>query len=194
MDSRIKDFKALGGIITNKNSVLKETLDWILHIGIAVGLGLFIVTFIVQITVVSGSSMETTMQDGDRVIIEKISPRFSRFSTGDIVTVDTTAFPDNIQSPIIKRVIAVEGDTVEIKDGNVYVNDVELNEEYIAGNYTEGAKYSKVELQQGEIYVMGDNRGLGKSHDSRHLGAITIDKVKGRAILRIFPFSKFGRM
>lgn len=182
-----------GEIITAKNPVLKEVLDWAVHIFIAAIIGFIIVTFVVQRTVVYSYSMEPTLEEGDNLWVEKISTRFGKLNRGDIVTIDV---PENVgrqRSPIIKRVIALENDTVEIKDGNVYVNGREIKEDYINGNYTrpEEPEYSKLTVPKGHIYVLGDNR-KGRIIDSRNIGPIDIRRVTGRAIFRFYPFSKFG--
>jgi len=111
--------------------VFKEALDWAAHIIIAVLIGLFIVNFVAQITIVNGSSMETTLHNGDRLIIEKISPRFGWLKRGDIVTINDYPGLDSDRKPIIKRIIGLEGDKVEIRDGKVYVNGEALEEDYI---------------------------------------------------------------
>jgi signal peptidase I len=185
-----------GGICTAKNPVLKEVLDWGIHILIAVLVGVLIVTFVGQRTVVNGSSMEPTLQDGDQLIIEKISPKLGKLHQGDIVTLDVKDFKDVPESPIIKRIIGVEGDTVEIKDGKVYVNGIELKEDYINGINTDVVqeKFAKVTVPKGSVYVMGDNRLPRQSLDSRTIGPLEISRIGGKAILRFYPFSSFGTL
>ena len=187
-----------GGIITKANSLLREVLDWAVHIIIAVLIGLFIVNFVAQITIVNGSSMETTLQDGDRLIIEKISPRFGWLKRGDIVTINDYPGLDSDRKPIIKRVIGVEGDRVEIRDGKVYVNGEVLEEDYINvdahGTLEANIKYSELYVPEGHIYVLGDNRLPGQSKDSRTFGTVDIKDVGGKAIFRFFPFSKIGTL
>ncbi|WP_010247882.1 signal peptidase I [Acetivibrio cellulolyticus] len=163
------------------------------HIAIAVVLGVLIVTYVAQITIVNGSSMEKTLHNGDRLIIEKVSPRFGNIHRGDIVTIDDPEKIDKERSPIIKRVIGVEGDLVEINDGKVFVNQNELKEDYINGDNTLVVEenYSKVKVEAGCIYVLGDNRLPGASLDSRSIGQESIDKVNGKALLRFFPFNGF---
>ncbi len=165
-----------------------------IHIGIAVILGVLIVTFVAQITVVNGSSMEKTLHDGDRLIIEKISPKIGNIKRGDIVTIDDPIKLNKVTRPIIKRVIGVEGDHVEISDGKVFVNGEELKEEYISGDTTleVNEKYSDVKVEEGCIYVLGDNRLPYKSQDSRTLGTESMEYVTGKALLRFFPFNSFS--
>lgn len=177
-------------------SIIKEILDWGAHILIAVLIGLFIVTFVAQRTIVNGSSMEPTLQDRDQLIIEKITPRFGKLSMGDIVTI---YIPENLESGkdyIIKRVIGVEDDTVEIKDGKVYVNGSVIEENYINGRRTDAVndQYNKIVVPKGHIYVLGDNRIPGASLDSRSIGPIDVKRVKGKAVVRFFPLGKAGTL
>lgn len=177
-----------------KNPALREALDWAVHILIAVVIAIFIITFVGQRTVVNGASMEPTLHDGDNLIVEKISQRFGTLKPGDVVVVklNDPALIEKEHDPIIKRIIAVENDTVEIKDGKVYVNGKEKVENYTTGEPTDPLNpvNSKLTVDKGNIYVMGDNRGNSK--DSRVIGQVPISKVKGRAILRFFPFNKMG--
>ncbi len=175
---------------------MKETLDWGIHILIAVLLGFFIVSFVGQRTVVNGASMEPTLHNGDQLIIEKISPRFGRLHRGDIITIDVKDYKEVPESPLIKRVIGLEGDNIEIKDGKVYVNGEEFKEDYINGNNTDiiEDKYSNITVPKGEVFVMGDNRLPGGSLDSRKIGPLDLKRVGGRAILRFYPFGKFGTL
>lgn len=158
--------------------------------------GFLIVTFVGQRTVVNGSSMEPTLHDGDQLIIEKISPKLGKLNQGDIVTVDVDDFKDVPESPIIKRIIGVEGDTVEVKDGKVYVNGDELKEDYINGNNTDVVReqFAKVTVPKGSVYVMGDNRLPRQSLDSRTIGPLEIKRIGGKAILRFYPLDSFGTL
>jgi len=156
-------------------------------------LGVLIVNYVVQITVVNGKSMQKTLHDGDRLIIEKISPKFGKIERGDIVTVDDPIRLEEKIRPIIKRVIAVEGDHVQILDGKVFVNGEELKEDYINGDTTldVNEKYSDVNVEDGYIYILGDNRLPYMSTDSRTLGTEKLDYVTGKALLRFYPFNSF---
>lgn len=172
-------------------------LDWVIHIAIAILLAVLIVNFVAQITIVQGSSMENTLSENDRLLIEKISVRFGKIDRGDIITINDPEGDDGINlrnSPIIKRVIGIEGDLVEIRDGDVFVNDEILEEDYIRGDktfpVTDG--YSSVKVPEGYVYVIGDNRIVGQSSDSREFGAVKTDYIGGRAVLRFFPFKRIS--
>lgn len=183
-------------IFTVKNPVLREVLDWALHIGIAVVIGLLIVNYVVQITIVNGVSMVPTLQHNDKLLVEKISPRFEgKIQRGDIVTVHIPELLEDGKETIIKRVIGLENDTVEIKrDGKVYVNNEMLDEGYINGPTTNipDPRYAKVKVPEGHVFVMGDNRM--NSLDSRIRGPISMEKVTGKVLVRILPLDKMGKV
>ena len=144
-------------------------------------------TFIFRHSVVEGSSMQNTLQEGEHLIITNL---FYTPKRGDIVVCqDRTTGHDN---PIVKRIIAVEGDTVEIlPNGKVFVNDEELEEKYV---FTDGIDIfpglEKITVEEDTIFVMGDHRN--KSSDSRAFGTVREDAILGKVILRFYPFDKFG--
>ena len=100
------------------------------------------------------------------------------------------------RTPVIKRIAALEGDSIEIRDGSVYVNDKKLEEPYINGTYTSYMmpQHQKVVVPTGHIYVLGDNRMPNESLDSRIFGPVSLEKVEGRAVFRLYPFSGFGSL
>ncbi len=132
------------------------------------------------------------MHEGDNLIVEKIGPRLKMLKRGDIVTIkNATSNLQEADKTIIKRIIALENDTIEIKDGKVFVNDVEIEEPYIKGDFTRevDSKFSKLKVPAGYVYVLGDNR-RAKIVDSRTIGPVSMDKVQARAFVRIYPFDK----
>jgi signal peptidase I len=190
-----------GGELTNnsekKNSVTREVMDWLLHIIGAIVIALLIVKFVAQVTVVKGQSMEPTLHNYNRLMMEKISPRFGKLERGDIVVLEAAeelvAHGGSAdRSPLIKRVMGVEGDKIKISNGKVSINDIEISEPYIMGDYTYSSGDMVVQVPKGHIFVMGDNRPNGGSIDSRILGTFPKERVIGRVIFRIFPFNQFG--
>lgn len=138
--------------------------------------------------------MEPTLYDGDNLIVEKIGPRLGYINYGDIVTIKNASdWLHEEGKTIIKRVVALEGDSVEITDGKVFVNGQELKEDYIKGNYTMpmSSKYSKMIVPEGHVYVLGDNRSANIV-DSRTIGPVSVDKIEARAVIRIYPFNRIG--
>lgn len=176
-------------------SVIKEALDWVKHIVIAIIVGILFITFVGQRTVVYGMSMTPTLDNGDQLVIEKITPKIGGVKRGDIVTIYIHGLLDEGKDYLIKRVVALEGDSIKITDGSVFVNGEKLEEDYIRGNYTyEEHLTSELTLGKDEVFVMGDNRLKGGSNDSRTLGVFNKSAIRGRAIFRWYPFDKFGKL
>ena len=180
-----------------KSSRALSVFEWVESAAFAVVLVLLLFTFIFRIVGIDGSSMVPTLHNKDRVIISNL---FYTPNTGDRVVLNTSE--DTIffngrpyTKPLIKRVIAVGGQTVEVSTGNsqgqkVYVDGVELNEDYVnLATLMKSAGQTKITVPEGEVFVMGDNRG--ESLDSRAFGCISESSIVGRALVRIFPVNDF---
>jgi len=141
--------------------------------------------FIAQATRVEGQSMEPTLHDHQRLIIEKISYHFHSPERGDIIVLRP---PQRQSEPLIKRVIGLPGETVEIRDGHVYINGVVLEEPYL-NQQTLGTMAAQL-VPEEQLFVLGDNRG--SSNDSRAFGMIPFKDVIGRAWLRYWPIEDIG--
>lgn len=141
--------------------------------------------FLAQATRVEGQSMEPNLHNNQRLIIEKISYRLHPPRRGDIVVIKVA----NRQSdPLIKRVVGLPGETIEIRDGHVYINGQVLNEPYLE-QLTYGNTGPHV-IVPGYIFVMGDNRGA--SNDSRSFGEVQISSIVGHAWFRYWPLDEIG--
>jgi signal peptidase I len=176
-------------------SVLMEILDWVKHIALAILVGILFITYVGQRTVVYGMSMTPTLESGDQLVIEKISPKIGAIKRGDIVTIYIHGMLDEGKDYLIKRVIAIEGDKIRIENGNVYINGEMIREDYIRGDYTyEERLVYELTIEKGQVFVMGDNRLKNGSNDSRTLGVFNISAIRGKAIFRWYPFSKFGTL
>jgi signal peptidase I len=155
-------------------------------------------TFVAQPYQVQQNSMEQTLEPGQYVLVDKLSPRWDTYGRGDVVVVNPPATWTEDPTPFIKRVIGLPGDMVEVKeDGLVYVNGTALDEPYTFTNEageneptTSSLDQSRWVVPAGELFVMGDHRQ--KSADSRVFGPISTDNVVGRAFLRYWPLSTFG--
>lgn len=173
------------------NDTLKEILKTSIYFLCVLIFALLIVTFVGQRTIVDGSSMESTLSDKDNLIVDKISYRFS-----DPKRFDVVVFPPKggNGSLYIKRIIGLPGETVYIdEDGNIYINDVILEENYgkeQIRSTSRGRAAEKVTLGDDEYFVMGDNRN--DSLDSRYqsVGNVKKKDFTGRAWVRIYPFNK----
>lgn len=151
-------------------------------------------TFVFQAYEIPSGSMEETIMTGDMVFSEKVSYYVGQPQQGDIVTFTD---PEIASRTLIKRVIATEGQTVDLRDGNVYVDGVKLNEPYTDGkpSYPLTSAYGTsitypYTIPEGEVWVMGDNRT--NSQDSRYFGSIPVDTITGKAVLTYWPISSFG--
>lgn len=160
----------------------EEIKDWIVSILIAVVLAFFIRYFIVELYMVEGPSMRPTLVDGERLVVNKFVYRFKEPEKGEVLIFK---FPKDPSRDFIKRVIAVAGDTIEIKDGRVYVNGQLLNEPYILERTR--SSYPLSTVPQGTIFVMGDNRN--NSEDSRFadVGFVPLNMIKGKAMMIFWP-------
>ncbi len=169
------------------NSFLKELYEWTQAIAIAVVLALIINQFFFAIVEVNGSSMEPTLQNAERLFVRKF---FYKPDNEDIVIVKS----DSIGKYIVKRVIATEGQTLNIdaQTGNVYVDGEVLNEPYIAEKlYSAGtANEFPLTIPKDHVFVMGDNRN--NSLDSRSIGVVNESDVIGKASFRIWPIDSIG--
>ena len=182
------------GMTENKaksKKMMNEILDWFLHIAAAVVVGVLFVTFVAQRTIVYDISMEPTLTAGDNLLVEKLGPRFGWLDRGDIIVIK---FPGE-KKLLIKRLIAVEGDRVEVIDGKLYVNGelalIGLPEEPETpqGDLPE---YTDLTVPEGMVYILGDNRL--NSLDSTDFGPIEKKRIMGRAIFRFLPFNRFGTL
>ena len=170
----------------------KEVIEWVKCIVISVAIALFIKTFIFNSTKVIGSSMLPTLHENDRLFSNKVVYLIGEPKKGDVVVIKA---PDDPSKDYIKRVIAVEGDKVEIKDGKVYVNGKEIEENYIAeGAFTEIYQEDSWEVPKDNVFVLGDNRDPGASKDSRVFGVVKVDSVKGKASIIYYPFNRAGKI
>ena len=161
--------------------------DWLVSIIVAVALAFCIRTFLVEPYMVEGSSMYPTLKNHERLIVDKLSYFVTNPKRGEIVVF---RFPKDESRDFIKRVIAVGGDTIEMKNGQVFVNGQALKEDYIYKNDPKGkniSSYRKTIVPEGTIFVLGDNRN--NSEDSRFadVGFVPHKLVKGRALVCFWP-------
>src|SRR5215467_4916169 len=141
-----------------------------------------IVTFGFQIARVDGLSMAPTLEDHDRLVVNKLVYELSEPRPGDIVML---YYPLNPEKMFVKRVIAKEGDVVRLVDGKVYVNDVPLQDDYVPQEFRSHDDYGPEVVKQGYYFVMGDHRN--NSSDSRHWGLVPKKYIVGKVKLRWWP-------
>lgn len=171
-------------------SLLRWLGELVLMVGLAFLLATAIRTFIVQPYVVPTGSMIPTIEIGDRVIANKFVYRFEEPEPGDIVVLDD---PTGSVPTLIKRVVAVGGQTVDLVDGQVTVDGTALDEPYTHGLPSEPQTVSMpYEVPEGSVWLMGDYRT--NSQDSRFFGAVPLEKIRGEAIFRFWPIDRIGTL
>ena len=169
----------------------KEILDLIIIVIV-----FFLVNkFIFGVATVNGNSMNPTLEGRDVLIVKKYGAilQTGDYNYGDIVVFKSLEENDN--RLFIKRVIGISGDKIEIKNGELYINNNYIKETYIdADSYTEPLEYGeKYQVPKNEIFVMGDNRFPGGSNDSREFASVPLDKLKGKILVRILPLNKVSK-
>lgn len=168
----------------------KEILSWIFYLAFVALLTWLIITFVGQRTRVDGRSMMNTLSDGDNLIVEKISYRFSDPKRFDIIVFP----PYNTKEYYIKRIIGLPGETIQIdEEGNIYINGEILEENYGAETIRSAGRAAEpITLGEDEYFVMGDNRNNSKDSRSQEVGNVKRSQIIGRAWLRIWPLNTIG--
>jgi signal peptidase I len=163
-----------------------EAWEWIKSLVVALVLALLIRQFAFAIFMVEGQSMEHTLHDKERLVVNKIVYRLHTPEYGDVVVFK---YPADPSKDFIKRVIGKPGDTIEIRDYKVFRNGEELDEPYIAEPTTPNNQTYKV--PEGTVFVMGDNRNYSKDSRDVSVGYVKFDEIIGRAEFVWWPFKDF---
>lgn len=201
----------------NRNSFLKEVSEWGSTILITVLVALFITSNIISTTQIKEQSMEPSFKENDKLIIYKLGYNFKGPNRGDVIILNKNPIEkglfinmineskdiiENIKyrftgiiekKNLIKRVVAIPGDKVDIKDGLVYVNgEVESGYQFQGQTYSTSDIVYPIEVANDKVFVLGDNRE--NSLDSRGLGLIDYSQIKGKALLRFWPINRIGKI
>lgn len=174
----------------------RKLLEWPILIAVSLLAAFLVRTFVLQTFWIPSGSMEETLQIKDRVLVNKLSYRFGDIGRGDVVVFERPPSLNVDEDDLIKRVIGIPGDKLQIKDGKVVVNGEPQNEEYIdpacngVTQPTDRLGEKPVTVPDGDIFVMGDNRC--QSYDSRFFGPIDEDLVVGRAMAVIWPLGHWN--
>lgn len=174
----------------NKNSgITSEAYDWAESIVFALAIVVTIFTFLIRPVGVIGTSMLNTLHNGDKVVICNINYTPKQ---GDIVVLSTEA----VTTPIIKRVIAVGGQTVKIdyEKNKVYVDNKEYDAPIREKMLPEGDATYPLKVKPGYVFVMGDNRNDSLDSRFNQIGQVNVKNIIGHAVFRIMPFNTFGRL
>jgi signal peptidase I len=188
---------------TQTHSAAKVLRDWVVVIAVALGAALFVRVYVLQQFYISGPSMETTLFQNNRVLVNKLSYRLHDVHRGDVVVFDRVTTSDGTvaHDDLIKRVIAIGKDTIEIKKCVVFVNGKAIVEPYLdkdvllfedPNDRCRVANMPRLTVPAEQLFVMGDNRP--ESFDSRSFGAISEDLVVGRAFAIVWPMSRIASL
>ncbi len=173
-----------------KPSNMRGAVEWVVILVGALIVALVVKTFLLQAFYIPSASMEPTLKVGDRVLVNKLSYDFHDVRRGDIVVFGSPPGEDNPQiKDLIKRVIGLPNDSVEGRDGRVYINGNPLKEPYLPAG-TSTSTFGPEKVPPGHLWVMGDNRSNSK--DSRFFHTISENLVVGRAFIRVWPLSTIG--
>lgn len=211
MKTHLKSYSH-GGYMSTGKAVFREVAEWILTFAGAFVIVMLLNTKVFATTQVRQSSMQDTLVEGQHLIIQKLSYDFGDPGRGDIIVFIDSQIPqgyldeikifltdvsevfkpveEKTNTRLVKRVIGLPGDEVDIRDDGVYVNGEKLDEEYVKGvTFTREIDFPLV-VPQGQYLVMGDNREV--SRDSRSFGTIDRKQIEGKALFRFWPLDKFG--
>lgn len=198
--------------MNKRKKIMKEIKGWVVSIFIALFIVVAINTEVFAKVIVEQSSMENTLYSGEQLILDKITYKIKEPKRGDIIifseneskstqnnwvkefinNIKYTFKVDENSDRLVKRIIGLPGDTIDIRDGYVYINDEKLEETYIKGETINREIKMPLKVEDGKLFVLGDNRPVSK--DSRTFGLIDYNQVQGRVTFRIYPANKIGKV
>src|ERR1700722_17071621 len=162
---------------------------WLRDLIISLAISCFIIIFLYQPVKVEGTSMMPSLEDQERIFVNKFVYRLESIQRGDIVVF---RYPRDPSKSFIKRVIGLAGDRVQIDNGRVYVNGRLLDEDYVPSAYEDERSYSEIVVPANSYFVLGDHRSL--SNDSRDFGSVNQSYIYGKAVFGYWPMDKMGRV
>jgi signal peptidase I len=175
---------------TESHHLLRHEIRvWTRDLLIAIGLALVIIVFLYQPVKVEGTSMAPLLSDQERIFINKFVYRFEDIHRGDVVVF---WYPLDRTKSFIKRVIALPGETVELRHGILYVNGQLVPEPYVPPQYADVTDFGPIKVPRGGYFVMGDHRI--SSNDSRVFGPVAGQYIYGRAVFAYWPVDHFGSL
>ena len=162
---------------------------WLRDLIISLAISAFIIIFLYQPVKVEGTSMMPSLDDQERIFVNKFVYRLEPIQRGDIVVF---RYPRDPSKSFIKRVIGVEGDHIRIEDGQVFLNGNLLDEDYVPRAYEDERSYPEVVVPSNSYFVLGDHRTM--SNDSRDFGPVKASFIYGKAVFGYWPMDKMGRL
>lgn len=172
---------------SSRAGLLRAFWELLHDLAVAVLFCFFLVTFVGQAFRVQGTSMLPLLEDGERIIVNKLVYRFRPVGRGDVVVF---WYPRDPSVSFIKRVVGLPGDVVELREGYLFVNGKAVEEGYLNPRFRDEESYAPVEVKKGYYYVLGDHRN--SSNDSRSWGEVPEKYIYGRAEARFWPPAKIG--
>lgn len=193
----------------NNKKVMKEIRGMVFSIIGAICIVSIVNSKVLANVTVDGASMDNTLHSGERLLVNKLENTESNLKRGDIIiflenSKRGTIIEDSMENiraimgkapnanRLVKRIIGVAGDEVDIRDGFVYLNNEKLEEGYVDSDTIKGKFALPVIVPEGKIFVLGDNRKVSK--DSRDFGLVDYDQIEGRAVYRLYPFDEMGKL
>lgn len=171
----------------------REIRDWMVTAAIVFAVMSLLNIFVFNVSTVIGQSMQPTLYEGEKLIINKITLSFADPGRGDIVVLHDPSIGPDRKEYLVKRVIGVPGDVIEVKEHQLYVNGLLAEEPYI-DTVIQDSDFQAVTVEAGTYFVMGDNRHAGASKDSRYFGAVPESYIVGKAAYIWWPLSKLNAL
>jgi len=162
---------------------------WLRDLVVSLAISAFIIIFLYQPVKVEGTSMMPSLEDQERIFVNKFVYRLEPIERGDIVVF---RYPRDPSKSYIKRVIGMQGDDIRIDGGQVYVNGKALDETYVPSEYTDQRSYPDIVVPPHCYFVLGDHRSM--SNDSREFGSVNQSFIYGKAVFGYWPMEKMGRV
>jgi signal peptidase I len=162
---------------------------WARDLLVSLAISAFIIIFLYQPVKVEGTSMMPGLEDQERIFVNKFVYRWEPIQRGDIVVF---RYPRDTSKSYIKRVIGIAGDRIRIDNGQVYVNNQALDEDYVPNDYADARSYGEIVVPTNSFFVLGDHRSM--SNDSRDFGAVNERYIYGKAVFGYWPMEKLGRL
>jgi len=175
-----------------QNPILRNIVEWVVVIGLAVLLALLVRTFLFRITRVTGYSMEPSLSHGDVLILNRFSYLFSSPQVGDIVAFPYPADPSDF---FIKRVIATHGDVVDLRDDRFWINGYPLDDPFSELPVLSlGTMNFPLTVEEGYLFLLGDNRNMSRDSRCVTVGTVSESEMLGKVLVRFWPPANFGRV
>jgi signal peptidase I len=176
---------------TTEGRGVRNLVEWVAIVVGALAVALLVKTFLIQAFFIPSLSMFPTLDEGDRVLVNKLSYRLHDVHRGDLVVFERPeGQPESDIKDLIKRVIGLPGEMIEAREGVIYIDGEELDESDYLVEGTTTDNLPRQEIPDGHVFVMGDNRG--DSADSRVFGPIDEDTIVGRAFVKVWPFTEIS--